>query len=649
MGLPVPDQAGNWDSMTSDGRLFKLQVHSGSQCTEVFFYNATRDTVFHLNYTFCGYSDMRPGNELVSMERGRGETKMSHQLQPGNSVFFAAGLLKGSSLALGQNLVSMHSSDVKRDVAAKRANQISSELQSVRQPQHTGSSAAAAKAIARACLTQRTPFIDTQFPPVPDSIGFAQSEDISWARFGSYLQSPLNRSCDIFPGGGPEANDIDPGHLGDSWLLSAFSIACEEPQLIRQIFVSTQEELALRSAGAYVLRLCVHGWWQEVVVDDYIPCYAREPVFARCVEDPTSMWVSLMQKAYAKTKRSYARIMSGDALEAIMDITGCPSMRVNLTASPQAFADIEGALDADSLAFFHTCTTEKERYEKIGLIAGYCYAVLDAVTVKVQGGVIRLCKIRNPWGDTTMYNGKWCDSDPAWSKYPEARAACRRTTAGADGEFWMDFETVQQYFDTGAVLFCTTPRWVEVRIASEFKRGTPLHILEIWPNTSGECFFGLHVRSARQADFLATMLSIVSPEGEHGWTVHANAQSHGGRFCRARDITLRVAFTGPHASRRPHYLIWRTKDAADRQAVLSVHASSKFATLVVKRPSSSALEPLRFNPVWTKGNPRASFSASKCEKTPVSFQINRLATHTAASLNMAKIPEAAVSPRASRW
>lgn len=52
----------------------------------------------------------------------------------------------------------------------------------------------------------------------------------------------------------------------------------------------------------------------------------------------------------------------------------------------------------------------------------------------------RLVRVRNPWGNSKMYNGDWSDTDVArWRQHPDVAAALNHQP-GADGTWWMDYE-----------------------------------------------------------------------------------------------------------------------------------------------------------------------------------------------------------------
>ena len=82
--------------------------------------------------------------------------------------------------------------------------------------------------------------------------------------------------------------------------------------------------------GIYHLRICKNGEWQDVIIDDYIPCYPNGgPIFSR--NHGNEMWVMLLEKAYAKVHGGYKNLTGGKPIHALSDLTGCPSMSLNFS------------------------------------------------------------------------------------------------------------------------------------------------------------------------------------------------------------------------------------------------------------------------------------------------------------------------------
>lgn len=76
------------------------------------------------------------------------------------------------------------------------------------------------------------------------------------------------------------------------------------------------------------MRLCKNGEWTNVIIDDYFPCYPNGgPIFSR--SNGNELWVLLLEKAYAKLHGGYKTLTAGLPYEAMMDLTGCPTMSLS--------------------------------------------------------------------------------------------------------------------------------------------------------------------------------------------------------------------------------------------------------------------------------------------------------------------------------
>lgn len=123
-----------------------------------------------------------------------------------------------------------------------------------------------------------------------------------------------------------EPADILQGQLGDCWFLCAVSCLAENPYLVERLFLTKD----CNEEGIYRVKICKNGEWKEVVVDDYFPCFPRGgPIFSR--GNGNELWVLLLEKAYAKLHGSYRNIVGGIPSEAMMDLTGCPTISFMFT------------------------------------------------------------------------------------------------------------------------------------------------------------------------------------------------------------------------------------------------------------------------------------------------------------------------------
>ena len=122
-----------------------------------------------------------------------------------------------------------------------------------------------------------------------------------------------------------EPTDIRPGVLGDEWFLSALALLAERPALIERLFITKE----VNELGIYRMKICKNGEWQVVTVDELTPCYPQgPPLFATGAKN--ELWVTLLEKAYAKIHGSFFSLKNGFVTEALQDLTGVPTSSYDL-------------------------------------------------------------------------------------------------------------------------------------------------------------------------------------------------------------------------------------------------------------------------------------------------------------------------------
>lgn len=98
----------------------------------------------------------------------------------------------------------------------------------------------------------------------------------------------------------------------------------DKPERILKLFITK----IYNGIGVYCVKLCHDGEWKAITLDDYFPCYNQYsgPAFSKA--NGNELWVLLMEKAYAKLYKSYARIERGFNIDAFSDLTGAPSYNI---------------------------------------------------------------------------------------------------------------------------------------------------------------------------------------------------------------------------------------------------------------------------------------------------------------------------------
>ena len=139
-------------------------------------------------------------------------------------------------------------------------------------------------------------------------------ENLEWKRASKIYSYPT-----IF-GEGIGPNDVNQGALDDSYFLATLSSLAEFPNRVEAMFVTQEVNLA----GIYLVRFFINGRVTSVVIDDHLPVKPDgKPAFATSRDG--ELWVSLLEKAWAKLHGSYARIEGGLPSFAASHVMGVPA------------------------------------------------------------------------------------------------------------------------------------------------------------------------------------------------------------------------------------------------------------------------------------------------------------------------------------
>eukprot|EP01065_Artemidia_motanka_P003191 TRINITY_DN11514_c0_g1_i1.p1 TRINITY_DN11514_c0_g1~~TRINITY_DN11514_c0_g1_i1.p1 ORF type:complete len:917 (+),score=288.08 TRINITY_DN11514_c0_g1_i1:58-2751(+) len=433
-------------------------------------------------------------------------------------------------------------------------------------------------AAARLCVQHHHKFVDLQWWPCQERISRTSAVPPEprapvrgWLRPEDWLPDPKDDYDLII--NQAEPNDIDQGQLGDCWFMASIAAcaeSCVVDQLVLPMFMdvkrrnSPDDEVRQqyltqceqeRHAGLFRILLAKQGVWKWHVVDTFLPVTPvrspEGPCFAHNKEEPREMWVSMLEKCYAKICGSYQSISGGDPAVALSDLTGFPCRTFEweepafsrflshdhkarmlwvTTPGQDTSSYMGGSQNRDAVEF-------ADMYDSIGLVAGHAYTVVHVVEwpdgddPDDKRPKTKLMNIRNPWGNDKEWNGRWSDRDSAWDEYPDVAKACaavaeltveqwnlRRLSEDAnDGAFWMEWVDVMRYFNGGGVCLRCDPSWQDLRFRTKFTQGLPEHIIRIQPTVDCEAFlFGQQVdrrgRLDKYRDLCALRLDVITPK-----------------------------------------------------------------------------------------------------------------------------------------
>nr|GEY59140.1 calpain-type cysteine protease DEK1 [Tanacetum cinerariifolium] len=190
------------------------------------------------------------------------------------------------------------------------------------------------------------------------------------------------------------------------------------------------------------------GEWVPVVIDDWVPCESPgKPAFATSKKG-NELWVSLLEKAYAKLHGSYEALEGGLVQDALVDLTGGAGEEIDMR-SAQAQIDLaSGRLWSQLLRFKQegfllgagSPSGSDVHISSSGIVQGHAYSLLQVREVDGH----KLVQIRNPWANEVEWNGPWSDSSPEWTD--RMKHKLKHVPQARDGIFWMSWQDFQIHF-----------------------------------------------------------------------------------------------------------------------------------------------------------------------------------------------------------
>jgi len=240
------------------------------------------------------------------------------------------------------------------------------------------------------------------------------------------------------------ASDVIQGRLKDCWLLGALSIVATRPRLLQE-----RVRFAWVERGLYAVEYFFDGRWITVIVDDMIPCGCdKKPLFGKCYE-PHNVWVSIMEKAYAKLMGGYSKLEFGSEDDGLVTLTGGIPKTLDMHVDQNKLIDgtvWNKLLKNQAKGHFMGCANHGVAQAGGNIMKDHAYAILGVYDTRAQGGPM-LVHIRNPWG-SNEWNGRFSRTSPEWQQLTEAvrefvgyRIWQEKQMGGSFYMCWEDFYT----------------------------------------------------------------------------------------------------------------------------------------------------------------------------------------------------------------
>ena len=201
--------------------------------------------------------------------------------------------------------------------------------------------------------------------------------------------------------------------------------------------------------------------------------------------NPSEFWVPLIEKAYAKLHGCYENIIDNFLmLEGLIDLTGGVAECFTLTDLETQKLIENNHLWQTMMTYFHQkfylgCinvvegkSTKNPDASSRGIFENYYYGILDIREFPKE--ILKLIRIRNPWGPDGCWNGPFSDDSDEWDKHRNLRDELRLVfkSKKSDGTWWMSFNDWCVHFNKMFVCKVFPEKWQTYSIESRWQGKT---------------------------------------------------------------------------------------------------------------------------------------------------------------------------------
>ena len=314
------------------------------------------------------------------------------------------------------------------------------------------------------------PFEDKEFPPNQNSLLYiteSDKENVTDEEIDGLKQLHWEKARTLFRTNNYvlydtiDVDDVKQGSLGNCYFLSVLSTLASSPELYDKVFIDKEKT----DNNCYRVRLLIKGIPKIVVVDDFFPADIKNG-FAFAMSGRRELWVQILEKAWAKINKSYARTIAGLPSEAfsVLNEAPCVTYFHKRYTPSQLWAKLKREKAKGYYLATNTTAMTPEDEKKLGLVSGHAYSITNLYEFELPNNApnsahknqpkekqyLRLIQLRNPWS-YYEWLGNFHDKSDKWNIIPNLRQKVGLINKD-DGLFFMDFNDFLQYYPYTYVL-----------------------------------------------------------------------------------------------------------------------------------------------------------------------------------------------------
>ncbi|KAK7489940.1 hypothetical protein BaRGS_00018805 [Batillaria attramentaria] len=272
---------------------------------------------------------------------------------------------------------------------------------------------------------------DEEFPANSKSLYFSKVDNtVQWMRPKELCKVPrLIEDC-------VTCNDLDPGELGNNWLLTACAAIAKDKKALAKVVPDHKlQEWDDKNQYAGIFKF---SFWRFVA---------------------QRVLVRLLEKAYAKLYGDYESLGHCYTLDSLVDFTGGVAERIEINSlllndeGRQAFFKrLQDALDAGDFLLSRV-ESLKEDFDEEPEEDNESYSVTAIKFIEVNKNLqantgfttLKLVRLLNPWKDRE-WTGPWSNTSPMWKGISVEDWEKMGVKFKQEGEFWMSWDDFLTYF-----------------------------------------------------------------------------------------------------------------------------------------------------------------------------------------------------------